>query len=89
MSWIQFAFGHFVGYVVGFCYVLTYLLDISLYPVMFMAYMNEAVGYEMNFYASWGIGIGMLNFYCHCFVGLVVLLTIVNLIGINIVGFVR
>lgn len=70
MSWIQFAFGHFVGYVIGFCYAMTYMLDICLYPVMFLAYLNEAVGYELNFWAAWGIGIG-----------LVLLLTIVNIVG--------
>lgn len=75
MSWVREAFGFFPGFIVGFCYVVTYVLDISLYPVLFAAYLNEAVGYELNPWSSWAISGGLVLF-----------LTIVNLVGVQIVG---
>jgi len=75
MTWVQEAFGYFPGFFVGFSYVITYILDISLYPVMFATYLNEAIGYEMGPWVSWAIS-----------ASLVVVLTIVNLVGVQIVG---
>lgn len=75
--WTEMAFGRIVGYFIGFCSIISNIMDSSLYPNMFMSYlMSEGMlGSQANSWLVYGVGVSVIF-----------LISLLNIIGIEIAG---
>ncbi|KAJ7556274.1 hypothetical protein O6H91_05G077000 [Diphasiastrum complanatum] len=76
--WVYRAFGPFWSFLTGFFAFASSVLDNALYPALFVDYLS-AIFYEGNHSISYGWSVVIK-------ISLVVLVTIINILGIDIVG---
>ena len=75
--WVKEAFGHFLGFQVGFCVLITYMLDTSSYPLLFLSYIEHSTSLvHFEPWALWLIG-----------TALTVVMSLLHLIGLRAIAW--
>eukprot|EP01102_Stenamoeba_stenopodia_P018976 TRINITY_DN7045_c0_g1_i1.p1 TRINITY_DN7045_c0_g1~~TRINITY_DN7045_c0_g1_i1.p1 ORF type:complete len:561 (-),score=103.45 TRINITY_DN7045_c0_g1_i1:896-2578(-) len=86
VSWILFTFGRFWGFIAGFNSTIVAILDNSLYPILCVGYLNAVLSsyaptlyeFDIDWYGmSFQLVVGVL---------IVLLVTLINLLGLEVVG---
>jgi len=98
ITWTRRAFGHFLSFQVGFNLTLSYILDNALYPLLFAEYLQEMVGsLAIVVFGSSGLTSDHMSvffettwtwWFVKYFTGVIltILLSIVNILGVQLVG---